>query len=95
MKGVAMTGKQRRHAWKLLRKGDLERALAYVADFGKAIDLGEPVPYKIWGREGIDKNSIEQMEAGSSIADCCTGRAHARCPSRLWACRLAVCWQTD
>ena len=61
------SGKQRGLVWKTLKKEGLDAALKIVDSAVKRIKLQAPVPYQIWGAEGIDENTLNQMNHAAKL----------------------------
>ena len=61
------SGKQRKLVWKTFKKEGLDAALKIVESATKQIQLQPPVPYQIWGSEGIDENTLKQMKQAASL----------------------------
>jgi len=58
----------KRQAWKVLKKQGIESALQLVEESSLPSPTQDPVPYKIWGRDDIDKQSITQMKNAATLA---------------------------
>jgi len=54
-------------AWNILHEKGIDAALEYVADSALPPATQDPIPYEIWGAEGIDSASIAQMQAAATI----------------------------
>lgn len=58
----------KREAWSVLKKRGIEGALQFVENSSLPSPTQDPVPYKIWGRDAIDKASIAQMRSAATLA---------------------------
>jgi len=67
LKGAGLTKDEHKRAWAIMRDEGLDAALAFVGAERKTIDLSKAVPYNIWGREHIDKASIDQMDNAARL----------------------------
>lgn len=57
-----------REAWSVLKEQGIENALAFVENLSMPSPTQDPVPYKIWGVDDIDKDSIAQMRGAATLA---------------------------
>ena len=67
LKESPVDAKDRNQAWEILRESGLEPALQYLNSVQKRIVLKEPVPYQIWGQEGIEEAALDQMRAAAML----------------------------
>ncbi len=69
IKQSSLTSQQRKTAWDIFKTDGYIKAAAYVQkitaelpSLAEAVAIrGEPLPYRVWGREYIDEASFEQM----------------------------------
>ncbi|MEL6307094.1 MAG: RtcB family protein [Chloroflexota bacterium] len=68
LKSHNLTKPQHHKAWEILKRDGIDAALRFVAETDNPpIINDEPVPYQIWGREQVDKQSINQMNNAARL----------------------------
>ena len=58
----------KKEVWSVLKEQGIESALKFVEEFSLPSPTQDPVPYKIWGRDDIDKQTVEQMRSAATLA---------------------------
>lgn len=54
-------------AWDILHQDGIDAALRYVTESTRPTPLQDPIPYQVWGADLIGSNSIEQMQAATTL----------------------------
>lgn len=67
LKESPVDAKDRNQAWEILRESGLEPALQFLNAAQKQIVLKDPVPYQVWGQEGIEQGALDQMRMAASL----------------------------
>ena len=63
----AVAPQQRNQAWEILRSSGLDAALDFVNSAQRVVQLQPPVPYQVWGQDGIDDATLQQMNAAATL----------------------------
>jgi len=58
----------KREAWSVLKEQGIDSAMRLIEEFSLPSPTQDPVPYKIWGRDDIDKPTISQMRGAATLA---------------------------
>jgi tRNA-splicing ligase RtcB len=67
LKETPVKGKDRRQAWALLKKSGLDAALDFLNTAQQVTQLKPAVPYRVWGRENIDNQTLLQMDNAARL----------------------------
>jgi tRNA-splicing ligase RtcB (3'-phosphate/5'-hydroxy nucleic acid ligase) len=64
-----IVSRHRKQAWDVLRESGLQAALDFVdsAETPAPTQLGGPVDYRVWGRENIDDEALQQMDNAARL----------------------------
>lgn len=67
LKQTPVRGKDRKRAWAILRESGLDAALDFLESAQAITQLQPPVPYRVWGREHIDSQALQQMDSAARL----------------------------